>query len=362
MIFPIYEMDKTVILSISSPLDEDNQYSVMINAKMPDGSPVVMSEIADMSCARCSRTDHPENCSHRRDLYPTWKSIPKQETIKYLYGINKMHKFAAESMGHMKPPTGLIISKDKLALFARRDREAEYDMNVSCRALIITCDPNGGGANEMSIVAAAYGEGRCYILGLAAHACRDPDERNDLMIKFLDALETHPWLRFAMRIFLAERNSAMQSGELARIVRKRPRTYCIRQKDDRDFGWWTSSKEHGEWAVSLREKMQSGSVFFMKDWIAMDLDGKTNMFEKKEKMHRQLIEQASRLKEEKEKITKPGQIARSHVSGKTDTNGKIVDGQNDDLAVTLAMNTTIAKKLILRIDVPTVPFDILNLL
>jgi len=350
IIMPLFETRSACLLCISSPQDRDNEYSQMINAKDPDtGQPYFLTYQPKLACDRCMETEHPENCIHTT-IYPPWKSRDKQEIVKFIMK-GKMKKFQQESLGLITEPDGAIVSR-KVSDAFKAKLDKPYQLDTLCRVILITCDPNAGADNETSLVASELKEGQINIVGMDSHACKNPDETEKLLVSFITTLRKHPYLENAFFIFVAERNTGQESGHMAGWVLKQRLTYCIKQREDRNYGWWTGPNEKMAYAFEARRKLKSNAVFFLKDWVC------TNPWvEKPEERHKmtrdKFFEQMNRYRVDEE-TTKSGGT-KSRISGKLNAEGKLQKGQNDDLFMTFTFNAAMWDYLI-NAQVDNVPY------
>ena len=82
VILPLCAVQDTVLLGISTPLDESNFYSVMLDMKRPDGTPLFNVVTITLLCDDCSKAGLLQ-CPHKAEL-PAWKSGKRQELIASL--------------------------------------------------------------------------------------------------------------------------------------------------------------------------------------------------------------------------------------------------------------------------------------
>jgi len=134
-----------------------------------------------------------------------------------------------ESFGLITETTNSMIPKRCIDDMRARP---EYLPNLAIRArqILVTCDPNAGGPNEMALVATVFMYGQLIIVGMDAHACKTAEDVVWFFNEFITGLRRHPWLDAAWIIFAAEKNTGHESGHLVRELRKFSRIYAIRQK------------------------------------------------------------------------------------------------------------------------------------
>jgi hypothetical protein len=165
VVVPLLEMEKAVLIMISTPVDSFNFFSALIDLKDKDtGENIFLVYHAELICERCKKTDHPENCQHRRHLIPPWKSVEKQDIVKMILKDN-ITTLKRESMG--------VISDEGTSIVDTRDiksfKEAPlyvFDARDYPKWIMIMCDPNTtGGAlsSEMALTAIAFIRGQYVV-------------------------------------------------------------------------------------------------------------------------------------------------------------------------------------------------------
>jgi hypothetical protein len=377
IVLPLFEMKNACLLCISSPQDHDNFYSVMFNAKNPhtgnvfsegsqssmylinsnSGKSYFLTPCARLACDRCIKIEKPEECKHNDDARPWWKDVKKQEIARFLMLKNSRNRYLTESVGLMMQPDNTMIAKQYIEDFKKKE-EKPNDMTRTCFRILLTIDPNMGGANETGIVASEYEEGQITILGLDSHAIKNPDEADTFIENFLKALRLHPRGRSAIIIGAFEKNTGLEAGRFARIVKRFPPAYCIRESNDDDYGIWTTAAKKMNYAFRTRDVIMEKRVFFAADWIC------TNPWLKDSERHAKTLEiffeQLPRYRIIDPLTTSLLTPARAVVSGKVNSEGKIQRGQNDDLCFTFTFNVGIWWQLVHRM-ISTVPYERIHL-
>lgn len=348
IVLPLFEMGDCVAFWISSPLDRDNPYSIMIRAKDPeDGENYFPTSIAQLACNRCERLDKPEQCiklGHMSHVYPWWKDKNKQELILFLQS-KRMSRFQNESMGLITDPTNTMVNRKIMDLFFKKP-EKPINMDEKPRLLLITADPNCYGDNETAFIASTIKEGAVTIEGMAAYATKSPEDVETFFNEFLDELRNRPHIKDAIFMLIVERNSG-SAQNLTTILRNRPEklSYCVKQHEDKQYGWWTSDENKPFFADKTRQYLNADAINFRDGWVTANppnapkeredelrKESKKIVYEqfKQELANYKLIFPESKsLKQNGNKII---------VSGKVNSEGKLQKGQNDDLCFTFTFN------------------------
>jgi len=152
-IVPMLELTNTALLAISTPLDEFNYYSKLVEQKDEHGEPFFKTIKAGRVCDDCSRLDYEQmiKCQHVEDT-AHWKNKTKLGRLQILFEGDE-----ARGLREL----GGIAASDFTPCFAKEyintlfENEA-WNTIVSPEALYLTVDPNGGGASKMAIASGYY--------------------------------------------------------------------------------------------------------------------------------------------------------------------------------------------------------------
>ena len=138
------------MIAISSPADEFNYYSMLLELRRPDGSFLFKQFRIGLACEPCMNSGKAALCTHMSHIMPHWLSVERSELARCLYGDN--------TAGYEKEGLG-IISSSNVYVFNRRLIEAlrirkriRITDPLSVREIHIGIDPHGGGeASECAI-------------------------------------------------------------------------------------------------------------------------------------------------------------------------------------------------------------------
>ena len=173
VLLPLIGVRDSVLLGISTPLDENNFYrcvlrhepeaatsaadrapvvrSVMLDMKRPDGTKLFNAMSITLLCEACEKAGKLE-CPHVNVL-PAWKSGERQELIASL--------MANDRAMYIQENLGIIVRRDNAAFDkASLDRfqATRYSLVTSPapRFLYVCIDPAGGGPSALALVACFY--------------------------------------------------------------------------------------------------------------------------------------------------------------------------------------------------------------
>jgi hypothetical protein len=100
VVVPILGVNNTSILAISTPLGEDNWYTSLLTRKNETGDALFNVKQFTLVCDDCKKAGVSENCQHRMDLLPPWKSQTRQKLVKFLLN-DSTNMYLSEAMGEI---------------------------------------------------------------------------------------------------------------------------------------------------------------------------------------------------------------------------------------------------------------------
>lgn len=155
-LFPILRMKNTSLLCLSSPGDESNHYSRMVQAKDKETQKLIFKYIhAKKICDECLKLPNEEanKCEHIKNTAP-WINHRRSKKFQALYEdpVLAMAEFG-----------GVIRSKN-MSAFRKTEIDKLFDENqtpfvttTSTPSMIfITADNNGGGSSHMALCSGYY--------------------------------------------------------------------------------------------------------------------------------------------------------------------------------------------------------------
>ena len=87
VVVPLLGVKDTAVLAISTPLDENNFYSQMLELTQSDGVTPLFNVISvSLICDECKQKDlkNQLTCPHRQNEIPPWKTEQRQSLVKKL--------------------------------------------------------------------------------------------------------------------------------------------------------------------------------------------------------------------------------------------------------------------------------------
>lgn len=160
VVIPLLGVSKTAVLAISTPDDEFNHYTKLMELEV-DGKKVFKVLKVGLSCGRCLRRGL--TCIHRRSKLPSWKDQGRQHMIEAMYGGSESDRKLMLRETH-----GVTVSEDvfmyKMYIQSLRDKKKYAFKDGKPNIVYIGIDPAAGGADsDYTIVSIVFDAGKCVV-------------------------------------------------------------------------------------------------------------------------------------------------------------------------------------------------------
>jgi hypothetical protein len=152
VIVPLLSVEHTGLVGITSPSDEQNYVSVLLELKNADGEPLFMCQAVGLVCAECMEKGL-ANCKHKLKRLPAWKSEARHDFVAAIYGLNKQL---------MQREVGGMVVSGRIYLFHPSDLQVLRETAVETKGyhfvhppqiIDVGMDPGGGGGSDWTIAA-----------------------------------------------------------------------------------------------------------------------------------------------------------------------------------------------------------------
>lgn len=160
-IVPLLEMKRTTMIAISTPLDENNYFSTLVNLRDVDGSPFFYTYHIGLVCDACKKLPTAQEqykCKHMDHVLPPWKSAAKNERFKYLYQeTNNAAMGMRENAGVIISGANTVFKREHIErLFPKTEKDRLFDLatfaNYPIQNAFLCCDPDADGNSELALV------------------------------------------------------------------------------------------------------------------------------------------------------------------------------------------------------------------
>lgn len=168
-IAPLMGNENVAVLGISTPNnDEGNYYSALLELERAPGDPLFRIINLEVACKACKEAGTPEQCEHKVELLPPWRTEERKDILKQVY---KDHPelFAQENLGLQQSSKRFWFRPQWIEQFKSNTGYAEFPNRVD--VLYSAVDPAGGGKpSDYAIVTTTFHRGRIVVcLRLRVH-------------------------------------------------------------------------------------------------------------------------------------------------------------------------------------------------
>jgi hypothetical protein len=158
VVAPLMLVEKTAVMAISSPSDEFNYYSGLLELRRPDGTFLFEQVRLGLACAACMDNGDAGSCPHMRHIIPSWLSQSRNDLAKVLYGEDKA-AYAREVQGRIASSYTYCFEKQSIRAFTLRAPYVFVDP-ARVRTIYTGVDPHGGGeASQFAMASFCYQNG-----------------------------------------------------------------------------------------------------------------------------------------------------------------------------------------------------------
>ncbi len=154
VVVPLMSVNNTAVIAISSPDDEFNYFSKLMNLKRDakNNIPLFLVIQITQACEACQKAG--KRCPHNEALLPPWRSAKRQELTEQIMKSNPM-LFEREMLGLMKSSDSLFVF-DPVLVDAFHHRPC-YRFSLFPKLVWVAIDPSGGGSlSNYAILSMAF--------------------------------------------------------------------------------------------------------------------------------------------------------------------------------------------------------------
>lgn len=161
-VFPMLSVEGRSLLCISSVLDEDNYYSVVMKTAEKLESFLVLR--VGLACDACVQEQRSTKCSHKTVRLPSWKSRERQDDVSVL--MKSLGSYDREVLGIIGSENVSFVFRSYIPSFTAAPRAR---VKHSPQRIYMAIDPSGGGAQSDYAVLTGYYEHATFVV---RYACR----------------------------------------------------------------------------------------------------------------------------------------------------------------------------------------------
>lgn len=204
VVLPLFSVDHTCLIGISTILGDENLMSKYIEMKDNNGQDLFNTIRVFTACKSCRDADKAHSCTHKTSI-PNWQSVRKHKIIKAMYQEDEQ-TFLQEigGIGHNLNET--CFKKKFIDGFINR-KPFLLDPSHQIDHIFISVDPSGcGTTSDVALTSMIRYCGGYQIIGAENYNAKTLPELKGLVIDHVRALNNLPQYRLALKVFILENN------------------------------------------------------------------------------------------------------------------------------------------------------------
>lgn len=261
-IVPILQISKTSLLCLSSPEQEGNYYSALMELKDDKGKPFFNVKYIMKICADCLKLERHEGvkCNHMPNK-SFWIDKDKQKKLGALY--------AASPEDAMRELKGTVVS-DNLPAFYKTDiircfKQSRHTFTgIPPHAIFTAVDPSGMGPSFFSMLSGCYNKkGDFIILGMDNELLKHPREASMLIARHYHELKKrfNSWMGATQLWFIPENNYGNEGFNLELMASQIEGVQTYQENDKRPGIWKTKQSTNDGFMLLNHLLMGDGLLF-----------------------------------------------------------------------------------------------------
>jgi hypothetical protein len=162
VVVPIHSVNNTSLIAISTPDDEFNYFSKLLELKRDDkDTPLFLTLQVRQTCDACHKER--KRCRHNEELLPPWRSAQGQKLAETIMRSNP-DLYAREMLGVVRSNDTLFVFEPKLV--DEFNISAPYRFTLPPSVVWVAIDPSGGGSlSNYAIVSMTFQRGQSIVIG-----------------------------------------------------------------------------------------------------------------------------------------------------------------------------------------------------
>lgn len=228
VVLPLFSIDKSCLIGVSTVLDDDNHMSKFMDLKDNNEEDLFHTLRVFAACDKCIAAEKAASCTHKTKLAP-WQSIRKHLTLKNMYKEDE--KTFLQEIGGIGFNLNEACFKTKFiqSLFAREP--VDLHLRSPYNYVFISVDPTSCGLkSDVAILSTVKHGGSMIIVGAENKNVNDTKEASALLVHHVAELNKNPRLRNALKVFIVENNLTAACEMMTDAIKDHLYNYVIIDK------------------------------------------------------------------------------------------------------------------------------------
>lgn len=231
VIIPVFQLDATVLLGISTLGSDENFLSKYIEMKDQNNTALFYCLQVFKSCEKCRETSEEAtaSCQHNNHVLPSWNSVRKQAIVKAMMDADA---FRTELLGIANALYQRAFEKKFVECMFNQEKFM-LDNLGGYREFFISIDPNGlGQTSDLGIVSFMKVRGTYVILGIESFPGRTGVENHNVIVSHVRKISEKYAFGSARKVFIVESNLGDTADTYIAMLRDQISNYIVLQDDN----------------------------------------------------------------------------------------------------------------------------------
>ncbi len=226
VIMPLLTVDKTALYCISTPQNDENFYSRLLETKNLQGTGAQGNVFQFyLACEACMEAGKAATCEHKSHEMPQWMNTTTHSLVRNMYlQMGQQDILEQETLGTVNSSHKGAFPVHKLKYLFTQMKPIPYG-KLSEDPLVIysAIDPTGGGYSDLAVATGIYDRGTFIYCGLESISeTITPAQQLPYLIQHYLKVKALPCMRQAILVIFVERNTKAITSQLIDGIKNHP--------------------------------------------------------------------------------------------------------------------------------------------
>lgn len=264
VIWPLFQIDQTCLLGISTVLNDENIMSRYIDMVDTNGEKLFNVKELFLACENCIANGNEASCNHNTGVTPLWQSIRKQKFLRNV--MRDDPELMNQELGGIIQSANETAFKQKFvkALFKREPYR--YGGDTYIPYVFISLDPSGNGSkSDVAITTISRHLGQYIVIGMESYNSKFTYEGYSLLLAHVRKIEEIYAYRDVLKVFILE-NNMVGVDTYAKTIQDNVDRYVILStcngpiKSSNDIGLRTTNETKKMSVELVNKKLVDGGI------------------------------------------------------------------------------------------------------
>lgn len=274
VIWPLFQIDQTCLLGISTVLDDENIMSRYIEMVDANGEKLFNVKEMFLACQRCRDSGKSASCNHNQGVTPLWQSLRKQKFLRDV--MRDDEELLNQEMGGMINAANEPAFKQKFVASLMNKPRYSYNETMDIPYIFIALDPSGNGTkSDVAITSITRHLGQYIVVGMESYNSKFTYQGRNLLVYHVQKIEETYQYANAIKVFIIENNLAC-SDEYERLIAENFKRYVVlsnsnKRERAKDIGVPTTKETKIQSVELVNQKLIDGglSIYEKSDFVCV---------------------------------------------------------------------------------------------